>query len=72
MNDSIHVIIIISTDALHISTEIIAEGDMIIYFCGLILNILYWVMEFIDLSSDRLLLDSFGWHSRSSLHDSTP
>ena len=42
---------------------------MIIYLCGLILDTLYyWVVKFIDLSSDRLLLDSFGWHARSSLH----
>ena len=42
---------------------------MIIYLCGLILDTLYyWAVKFIDLSSDRLLLDSFGWPAKSSLH----
>ena len=45
---------------------------MNIYFCGLILNTLYyWAVKSIDLSSDRLLLDSFGWHAKSSLHVKT-
>jgi hypothetical protein len=75
MNDSVHCYY--NNEHGYITyIEIISEGVqskqfiiMIIYLCGLILNTLYyWAVKFIDLSSDRLLLDSFWWHAKSSLH----